>query len=66
MKYNEWMLSVVAEINSRYGATVTPSGLESALQDEPKDMYEDGESPSNYVDMAYGEYGPEFWIPVEL
>ena len=65
-KFEAWCVAVCAEIHQRFNATCTPTLLREALQDEPLDMFEDGETPEGYVDLAHGEYGQHFWVPVEL
>ena len=64
--YDDWLEEVCAEIKRRFGSTVSPAQLEDALADEPRDMYENGETPKLYVEGAYLEYGEEFWVPMDL
>ena len=65
-EYTTWLEAVCIEIYWRFGARTSQKQLEEALSDEPSDMFMDNASPKEYVDLAHGEYGDDFWVPVEL
>jgi hypothetical protein len=58
--YEEWLAQVASH------TPAAPAEIEAALGDEPYDMWEDGMSAEEYVEMAAEEYGPMWYLAQEM